>query len=34
MDTLPPSTVFDWFKYLYAFEFLYTLGMASVKYSV
>ncbi|KAI4204796.1 MAG: hypothetical protein LQ350_000862 [Teloschistes chrysophthalmus] len=34
MDTLPPAAIVDWFKYLYAFEFLYTLGMATVKYSV
>ncbi|KAI4244101.1 MAG: hypothetical protein L6R40_003085 [Gallowayella cf. fulva] len=34
MDAIPLASVFDWFKYLYAFEFLYTLGMASVKYSV
>lgn len=24
----------EWFKYLYAFELLYTLGMATVKYSM
>ncbi|KAI4183026.1 MAG: hypothetical protein L6R41_005636 [Letrouitia leprolyta] len=26
--------LFEYFKYLYAFEFLYTLGMSSVKYSI
>lgn len=34
MDTLPEGSMVDWFKRLYAFEFLYSLGMASVKYSV
>ncbi|KAL8888010.1 MAG: hypothetical protein Q9205_002299 [Flavoplaca limonia] len=34
MNALPTAEVFHWFKYLYAFEFLYTLGMAAVKYSV
>ncbi|KAL8801103.1 MAG: hypothetical protein Q9182_004696 [Xanthomendoza sp. 2 TL-2023] len=33
-NAVPQASVFDWFKYLYAFEFLYTLGMCSVKYSV
>ncbi|KAI4228432.1 MAG: hypothetical protein L6R36_001623 [Xanthoria steineri] len=34
MHALPTTSVFHWFKYLYAFELLYTVGMASVKYSV
>ncbi|KAI4276161.1 MAG: hypothetical protein L6R38_005729 [Xanthoria sp. 2 TBL-2021] len=34
MNALPTASVFHWFKYLYAFEFLYTLGMAAVKYSI
>lgn len=34
MNAIPTTSVFNWFKYLYAFEFLYNLGMASVKYSV
>ncbi|KAL9007474.1 MAG: hypothetical protein Q9173_007269, partial [Seirophora scorigena] len=31
---LPPDVTVEWFKYLYAFEFLYTLCMACVKYSI
>lgn len=30
----PPETIFLWFKTLYAFEFLYSLAMCSVKYSI
>ncbi|KAL8737675.1 MAG: hypothetical protein Q9181_001435 [Wetmoreana brouardii] len=34
INAIPKGALFDWFKYLYAFEFLYALAMASVKYSV
>ncbi|KAI4139555.1 MAG: hypothetical protein L6R39_006225 [Caloplaca ligustica] len=34
MAILREASAIEWFKYLYAFEFLYSLCMASVKYSV
>ncbi|KAL8709355.1 MAG: hypothetical protein Q9220_005948 [cf. Caloplaca sp. 1 TL-2023] len=34
INALPPTAIVTWFKLLYAFEFLYTLGMAGIKYSV
>ncbi|KAL8824702.1 MAG: hypothetical protein Q9170_008072 [Blastenia crenularia] len=34
MASLPNASASEWFKCLYAFEFLYTLGMTTVKYSV
>ena len=32
--SLLPQDLFSYFKYNYAFEFLYALAMASVKYSM
>ena len=32
--SLSPVDVFSYFKYNYAFEFLYALAMASIKYSM
>ncbi|KAK4694299.1 hypothetical protein P7C71_g3261, partial [Lecanoromycetidae sp. Uapishka_2] len=34
LETLPPDAVFGFFKYLYPAEFLYSVAMASVKYSI
>ncbi|KAL8932038.1 MAG: hypothetical protein Q9211_006563, partial [Gyalolechia sp. 1 TL-2023] len=34
MHAIPDASVSQWFKYLYAFEFVYTVAMATVKYSV
>ncbi|CAD6594490.1 MAG: hypothetical protein ASARMPRED_000389 [Alectoria sarmentosa] len=34
LEVLGPEGLFRWFKILYSFEFLYTLAMASVKYSI
>ena len=34
LEVLGPGNIHRWFKFLYAFEFLYTLAMASVKYSM
>lgn len=31
---LKVDSMVEWFKYLYAFEFLYTLSMAVIKYSM
>ena len=34
VQALGSEGLFGWFKVLYAFEFLYTLAMSSVKYSM
>lgn len=34
LEALGAEGLFHWFKILYSFEFLYTLAMASVKYSI
>lgn len=34
LEVLGEAALFHWFKILYSFEFLYTLAMASVKYSI
>lgn len=34
LDASGHKSLLGWFKFIYAFEFLYTLAMSSVKYSM